>query len=114
MAASTSALEPNTNRLLKRAVAGCVQAFWGIGLFSLAINVLMLALPLYMMQVYDRVIPTRSGATLVLLTLITVVLLAVLAGLEWVRSWIMVRLSTWLDAQLAGEILSASVSMSTR
>ncbi len=114
MPASTSALEPNTNRLLKRAIAGCVQAFWGIGLFSLAINILMLALPLYMMQVYDRVIPTRSGATLVLLTLITVVLLGVLAGLEWVRSWIMVRLSTWFDAQLAGEILSASVSMALK
>ena len=55
-------------------------------LVSAAINVLMLASPIYMMQIYDRVIATRHHDTLLYLSLMTFVALFALAGFDLVRS----------------------------
>ena len=84
----------------------------GLGLvlgFSLAINLLMLATPLYMLQVYDRVLASRSTDTLLLLTLVVVAALLTLASLEAVRTFLMVKLGHWLDRRLSGNLLGASV-----
>jgi PrtD family type I secretion system ABC transporter len=74
-----------------------------------AINLLVLASPLYMMQLYDRVLNSRSMDTLLLLTVITLGAMIVMAALELVRGRLMVRVSGWLDARLAGEALIADV-----
>lgn len=76
--------------------------------FSIAINLLMLVSPLYMMQVYDRVLTSRSLPTLVALTGLALALLAVMAALEFVRSRIMVRISAWLDAALNRPMFEAA------
>ncbi|MDN5871228.1 MAG: type I secretion system permease/ATPase [Nitrococcus sp.] len=82
-------------------------SFIAVGFFSLFINLLMLVPALYMLQVYDRVIPTRSEATLLVLTLVVVFLFAVMGGLEWVRSRILVRTGNRLDTLISARLYSA-------
>ena len=56
--------------ILKRTVSACRRAIMGVGIISLFINVLMLTAPLYMMQVFDRVLASRSTETLFFISLI--------------------------------------------
>ena len=76
--------------------------------FSFFINILLLAVPLYMLQIYDRVLSSRSEQTLILLTIITVCLLVVLGMLEIVRSRVLVRTGVRLDSNLKTRIFSAT------
>lgn len=69
----------------------------------------MLTAPLFMMQVFDRVITSRNTDTLVLLMLIAGVALVTMSALETVRTFILVRLSSWLDRKLGGSALTASI-----
>ena len=87
----------------------CRQHFWTALIFSLAINVLYLAAPLYMLQVYDRVITSGSEITLLMLTLILLVTLAALSGLDFVRARILTRASVRLDRLLSQRIVSATL-----
>jgi len=79
----------------------------GVGAFSFFINALMLTVPLYMLQIYDRVLASRSTSTLLLLTLVTLGLLVTFGILEWARSRVMVRVSTSLDDRVNLSLLSA-------
>ena len=99
---------------LKHAFAACREGFLALFVFSMAINVLVLASPIYMMQLYDRVLSSHSMDTLLLLTLIVMFAFAVMAGLEWVRSRLMVRVSSWLDHRLGGEVLTGSIVSALR
>jgi ABC-type protease/lipase transport system fused ATPase/permease subunit len=76
---------------VKAALATCRSAFFMTAAFSAFINLLMLVSPLYMMQVYDRVLHSRSEATLLMLTLITVGLLGVMALLMLVSPLYMMQ-----------------------
>jgi PrtD family type I secretion system ABC transporter len=89
-------------------------AAWIIGIFSFAMNVLILSSPIYMMQVYDRVIPTGNGSTLIMLTLIITVALLAMSGLDMVRSMILSRVGAWLDRRLAKPVMEASVLKTVR
>lgn len=104
----------NEQTLLKESFSACRDGFIAIATFSLFINLLILTAPLYMMQVFDRVLMSRSGETLFMLTAIAIAALAVMAGLEVVRTSLMIHLSNWLDKRLGGATLSASVHMSLR
>lgn len=94
---------------LKDALTACRAGFIALFFFSMAINLLVLASPIYMMQLYDRVLSSRSMDTLLLLTVIVLFAFAVMAGLEWVRGRLMVRVSSWLDRRLGGEVLTGSI-----
>ncbi|HKU99792.1 MAG TPA: type I secretion system permease/ATPase [Vineibacter sp.] len=85
-----------------------VVLFW-VFVVSAGINLLMLTSPLYMLQVYDRVIAARHVDTLVYLTVMAVGALAVLALLEHVRTTVGLRLGAWYDRQLAGAVIEATV-----
>ena len=65
--------------------AGLGRLFWTIAIFSTVVNLLMLTAPLYMLQVYDRVIPSRSQETLLALTILIAGLFAVMGVLDYVR-----------------------------
>ncbi len=69
---------------------------------------------LYMLQVYDRVIPTRGNVTLFFLTLVLLFGLVTLAMLDFVRSRLLVRASIRLDRQLAGILLDTTLSRRDR
>ena len=79
-----------------------------VGFFSLFINALMLVPTFYMLQVYGRVVTGGSLTTLAMLTIILTVLLVTMGVLEWVRSRIMVRVSTRLDVLLGRDVYRAS------
>lgn len=80
------------------------------GVVSLAIGLLMLAVPLFSLQVYDRVLGSGSRETLLALTLITAGALVTLGLLETIRSSVLARLSTRLGSRLAGPLLSAGAA----
>jgi len=107
---STHANKGPKNPLLRDTIAACGKAFAVIAVFSMFINLLMLTAPLYMLQVFDRVITSRNTDTLVMLMLIAGFALLTMAALEAVRTLALIRVSSWIDAQLAGRVLSESVA----
>ncbi|WP_048307581.1 type I secretion system permease/ATPase [Halomonas sp. PR-M31] len=92
---------------LQRVLKACRGSFMTVGFFSMFINLLMLVPPLYMLQVYDRVITSRSEATLLMLTLVVVFLFAVMGGLELVRSRILIRVGNRLDTSISQRLYTA-------
>ncbi len=93
--------------LLRDTFRRCRPALLFAILFSSVINLLMLVPPLYMMQVYDRVLSSRSEATLVALTVLTLGAFAAMGLLEVIRSRILVRVSARLDTLLSPLIFDA-------
>jgi len=77
--------------------------------FSLFVNLLMLVAPLYMLQVFDRVLTSRSVDTLIMLSVLVLVSLMVLALLDIVRNRIMGRVGAWLDELLGQPLLTVGV-----
>jgi ATP-binding cassette subfamily C exporter for protease/lipase len=104
----------NQGNELKRALGAFRGVFYGVGGFSLAINLLLLAPALYMLQIYDRVLASRNEVTLYMLTLIVVGLLALEAGLELVRSKVLVKAGAALDLQLGPRVFDASFAQYLR
>ena len=76
-----------------------------VGGFSLVMNLLMLAMPLYMMQVFDRVLTGQNLDTLAVLTLLAVVAILLLTSLEVLRGRILTRTMQWLDRVLGGQTI---------
>lgn len=92
-------------RVLSDALADCRQHFVAAAVFSLLINVLYLAPTLYMLQVYDRVVPTAGKTTLLFVTLALALALLTLSALDMVRNRLLVRASQRIDALVAPKIL---------
>ena len=106
--------ETTSGSCLEQALAACRSGIVAVVVFSFCINILLLTGPLYMLQVFDRVIVSRSTDTLLFLSLAALIALVTLAGLELVRTKVMVTLSSWLEAQLSGRMLTSSVDTSLR
>lgn len=99
---------------LAQAVGACRVHFLWVAVFSALVNLLYLAPTLYMMQVYDRVVPTGGMVTLVLVTVVAVFALGTLAGLDWLRTRLLVRAGLRLDRMLAGTVLARVVDLQAR
>jgi PrtD family type I secretion system ABC transporter len=82
---------------LQRLLMKCRSAFGACAAFSLAINLLMLASPIYMLQVYDRVLTTGHVETLVMITIIVAVALAAMCALDALRTAVTIRIGCWLN-----------------
>lgn len=93
-----------------QALACALGVLKRVAFFSFFINLLTLTSSIYMMQVYDRVLGSRSGPTLLYLTLFAGACLATLAALEVVRSRLLVRLGTRFDAQLSGLVFMRTLT----
>lgn len=91
--------------VLADAIRGCRRHLMFAALFSGLVNILYLVPSIFMLQVYDRVVPTRGGATLLLLTLILVVSLIVFAILDMMRMRLLLRASLRLERRAAPGIL---------
>jgi ATP-binding cassette subfamily C protein len=94
---------------ISNALRSCRRHFATAGIFSLGINLLYLAAPIYMLQVYDRVITSASKVTLVMLTVALLMGLAALAGLDLIRGRILARAGLRLDRQLSHRIIAATM-----
>jgi ATP-binding cassette subfamily C exporter for protease/lipase len=93
-------------------IAAALKQFKGIfktvGVFSMAINLLMLVPSIYMLQVYDSVLSSRNLMTLAMLSLITLMFYALISGLEWVRSQVLIRVGAQIDALMSERIYTAA------
>ncbi|EMS96469.1 type I secretion system ATPase [Agrobacterium tumefaciens str. Cherry 2E-2-2] len=83
------------------------NAFFSVALLSAFTNVLMLTSPLYMMQIYDRVLASRSVPTLVALSVLAIVLYVFLGVLELIRARILSRIGERIEEQLGGPTFDA-------
>ncbi len=84
----------------------CRIYFLYAGLFSLFINLALLTLPLYMLQVFDKVLTGRSGETLLMLTLIAVFVLLIMMFLDMLRARILLGAGIALDSLLGPPVLT--------
>ncbi|MBA1145254.1 type I secretion system permease/ATPase [Mesorhizobium neociceri] len=96
---------------LAAALAACRSAFAAVALFSGVLNVLMLAGSLYMLEVYDRVLPSRSMPTLIGLSVLVIILYAGQGVLDLVRGRIMVRIGGALDEALGARVYSSVLKL---
>lgn len=101
-------VKPDSDEL-RRVLHDCRGYFVTAAIFSLAINLLYLAAPLYMLQVYDRVISSGSQITLLMLTIALLVAFVALAALDAVRARVLTRASIRLDRLVAGRVMTAVI-----
>lgn len=99
------ASSPSPHSELKGLLLQSKRSFIYVGVFSFFLNLLFLTPSLYMLQVYDRVVGSRSEGTLLMLTLIVAILFGVMAILEFVRSRILARISTRMDVEMQSRIV---------
>jgi len=94
---------------LQAALRQCRTGLFYLIAFGFVINGLFLVAPLYMLQVFDRVLASQRVETLLLLTVIAGFALLIMGLLETVRGRIQTRMSVWLDKTLSGPLIAASV-----
>ena len=85
-----------------------------MAVFSAAANVLLLVAPVYMLQIYDRVLPSASHATLIALTGVAVFLLCCFGLLDWIRQRLMTRVALMLHDGAVDAVLAGSYHASLR
>ena len=107
-------METHVRQTLRGALERCRSHLVGVGIFSGLLNLLFIVPMLYMLQVYDRVVPTRGAGTLLILTVVLLLGLGTLALLDWVRSRLLVRASLRLEQELAGALLNAALARPDR
>jgi PrtD family type I secretion system ABC transporter len=83
-------------------------------LFSAVMSILALTTSFYMLQVYDRVLSSRSNETLILLTVIAAVALAVFAVLDSLRSRLLARIGMRVADRLSAQVLRAMIATSSQ
>jgi PrtD family type I secretion system ABC transporter len=86
--------------------------YWSVAVFSFFVNLLMLTGPLYMLNVYDRVLGSRSYETLIALSVLVAYLYAMMGLLEYVRTRVMARIGARFQARLDERVFSASMRAS--
>ena len=96
------------------ALLSCTHGLVGVGIFSAVLNLLALTGSLYMLQVYDRVLPSSSIPTLVGLTIVMVGLYLAFGLLDFVRQRLLVRIANRLDRKLNGMVFSGSLMLPLR
>ena len=94
---------------LQRAMSSCRSAFRSVATFSFIINILMLASPVYMLQIYDRVLTSGHVDTLYLLTAIIGVALLLMGALDAARTAVTIRIGNWLTETLGPVYLASGV-----
>lgn len=85
-----------------------VGQLWLVGVFSVAVNLLLLTGPLYMLQVYDSVLASRSQATLVALSVLAAALFLAMGLIDHARGRILARLGAGLQHRLEARVLAAA------
>ena len=83
-------------------------AFRTVGIFSAIINLMLLVPSLYMLQVYDRVLSSRNETTLLMLTIMVLGAFLFMSALEFVRSFVLIRVGAQLDMKLNKRIYTAA------
>ena len=110
-------MAPGSGRIassVRDLVSRLTPLFVYAALFSLAINLLLLAPPLYMLQVFDRVLSSRSEETLLVLTCAALVALAVMALLDVLRARLLLAAGVALDRRIGPQVLEGLLAKTAR
>jgi ATP-binding cassette, subfamily C, type I secretion system permease/ATPase len=99
---------------LAEALSACRGAFYGTALISGMSNILMLTGAMFMLEIYDRVLPSRSMPTLIGLLILAAALFAALGVLDAIRGRILVRIGGALDETLSGRVYDTLVRLPLR
>ena len=99
---------------LAEALAACRGAFYGTALISGMSNILMLTGAMFMLEIYDRVLPSRSMPTLVGLLVLAAALFTALGILDAIRGRILVRIGGALDETLSGRVYDTLMRLPLR
>ena len=94
--------------VLGKGLASARRNLVTVGLFSIAVNLLVLAIPIYLFNMSDRVLTSRSTDTLVMLTMIVVIAIAAHVLMDVIRRIILMRVAVETEARLGGPVLSAA------
>ena len=105
---------PQQRPELELALLSCRHAFMLFGRFRFFLNVLMLTHAIYMLQIYDRALGSNNVTTLLMLTLITLGLFALMSVLEWIRSMVLVRVGARLDLDVNTRVFDATFERNLR
>src|SRR6059036_1820859 len=100
--------------LIGNMLSACRRTWLAAAVFSFAINLLMLTVPLYMLQLFDRVLMSRSIETLLLLSLMAGIALLTLALLDIVRGFLFARLGGWVEQKLGGYVLASHIAIAVQ
>jgi len=111
---SRAASQPGSGNELLQAVSVHKRAFWGVALFSGVINLLYLTPSIYMLQVYDRVLASRSETTLLVLTILVVGLFLLMGVLEHFRAAVLIRVGNAIDEILSKRVFTAAFERNLR
>jgi ATP-binding cassette subfamily C exporter for protease/lipase len=102
----------NNNMVLRDPLSSVMwtfkREFLTVAVFSMVVNLLMLTPTLYMLQVFDRVLLSQSQLTLLVVSLLTLFLFAMMAFGEWARSILLVRTGVKLDQALSQKVFRSS------
>ncbi|MBE0530526.1 MAG: type I secretion system permease/ATPase, partial [Rhodospirillales bacterium] len=104
----------STTNALGEALARCRSGLAAAFGFSMIANLLILAVPLYMLQVFDRVLMSQSTRTLAYLTILAAGALVLLGVFTFLRSRVLVRLGTWVDRVLAPSVFLRGIENALR
>jgi PrtD family type I secretion system ABC transporter len=103
--------QPPVSSELAAALAACRQAFVAVAVFSGMSNILMLTGAIFMLEIYDRVLPSRSIPTLVALLILATGLYGAQAVIDAIRSRILVRIGNSLDESMNARVYDAIVRL---
>src|SRR5689334_11908764 len=93
------------------ALKSCLPSFTGVAVFSAFINILALTGSIYMLQIYDRVLSSRSVSTLIGISLIVLIGYLLQGALDGLRSRMLPRIGAWFDEFLAGRAFEATAAL---
>ncbi|MET0429710.1 MAG: ABC transporter transmembrane domain-containing protein, partial [Microvirga sp.] len=97
---------------VRSVLMSCREHYAFAALFTMLFSLLMLSYPIFMMQVYQRVIPANSWETLVTLCIGLLIALAAKAAFQWVRGLLLVRVSARIEKSLADPLLRVVIRQS--
>lgn len=99
---------------LRQTIIESKKTIFMAGFFSMFINILMLVPPLYMLQLYDRVLTSRSHSTLYMLTLIVIVLFITMGLLEVVRSRMLIKFGNKFANLLSNRVFESTFELANK
>ncbi|MBN4073879.1 type I secretion system permease/ATPase [bacterium AH-315-E07] len=102
------------NQHLRTVIKSTRRSLTAVFFFSFVINMLMLAIPLYLLQIYDKVITSRSTDTLFFLTGVVLVVLVAYGFLDALRRGTLAKLGAWFEKQVGEHLLGSAITRSLR
>ena len=99
---------------LKHAFRNCRSAFAAVAVFSFAVNLFILTVPLYMFSVFDKVLSSYSMATLGMLFVMALFALGVQAAIDVARSGVLIEIGNYLERNLTSRLLHAALAHSIK